>query len=74
MCNDLHTETNPVMDDTLIEAARRVSRRKAKRQAVTVVPAEHVKRSKQLRIVKAFRTLNFDPNYDYKAERRQKRS
>ena len=36
--------------------------------------AEYVKRRKQLRILEVFGTVDFDPKYDYKAERRRKRS
>jgi hypothetical protein len=36
--------------------------------------AEYVKRRKQLRILDAFGTIDFDPKYDYKTERRRKHS
>ena len=36
--------------------------------------AEYVKRRKQLRILEVFGTVDFDPKYDYKAERRRKHS
>ena len=36
--------------------------------------AEHVKRRKQLRILDAFGAFEFDPKYNYKIERRKKRS
>jgi hypothetical protein len=39
---------------------------------VSAALAEYVKRRKQLRIVEVFGTVDFDPNYDYKAERRRK--
>ena len=32
---------------------------------------EYVQRHCQLRILKSFGTVDFDPNYDYKAERRR---
>jgi hypothetical protein len=35
---------------------------------------EDVKRRKQLRILDAFGTFEFDPAYDYKAERRRVKS
>ena len=66
--------TNLALDDRLIEAARRVGGHKTKREAVTAALDEYVKRRKQLRILDAFGTLEFDPKYDYKAERRRKRS
>jgi hypothetical protein len=33
-----------------------------------------VKRRKQLRLLKAFGSVDFDPGYDYKAERRRRYS
>jgi Arc/MetJ family transcription regulator len=66
--------TNLALDDSLIEAARRVGGHKTKKEAVTAALAEYVKRRKQLRILKAFGTVDFNPTYDYKAERRRKHS
>jgi Arc/MetJ family transcription regulator len=66
--------TNLALDDRLIEAARRVGGHKTKREAVTAALDEYVKRRKQLRILDAFGTVKFDPKYDYKADRRRKRS
>ena len=40
----------------------------------TLAAAESVRRRKQFRILKAFGSFDFDPKYDYKAERRRKRS
>ena len=34
---------------------------------------DHAKYCKQLRILKLFGAVDFDPSYDYKAERRRKR-
>ena len=66
--------TNLALDDQLIEEARRVGRHRTKKAAVTAALAEYVQRRKQLRIFKAFGAFDFDPNYDYKAGRRGKRS
>jgi len=66
--------TNLALDDALIEQARRAGRHKTKKEAVTAALAEYVKRRKQLRILEAFGSLEFDPKYNYKAERRRKRS
>ena len=66
--------TNLALDDALIEQARRAGRHKTKKEAVTAALAEYVKRRKQLRILKAFGSVAFDPKYNYKAERRRKRS
>lgn len=74
MCNNLHMATNLALDDKLIEEARRAGRHRTKKDAVTAALAEYVKRRKQLRILDAFGTFEFDPAYDYKAERRRYRS
>jgi len=66
--------TNLALDDRLIEEARRAGRHKTKREAVSAALAEYVQRRKQLRILDAFGTLDFDPKYNYKIERRRKRS
>ena len=74
MCDNLHIATNLALDDHLIEAARQAGGHKTKKEAVTAALDEYVKRRKQLLILDAFGTFEFDPKYDYKAERRRKRS
>ena len=66
--------TNLALDDRLIEAARRAGGHKTKKEAVSAALNEYVQRRNQQRILKAFGTINFDPTYNYKAERRKKRS
>jgi Arc/MetJ family transcription regulator len=65
--------TNLAIDDKLIEEARRIGGHKTKKAAVTTALEEYVQRNKQRRILEAFGTFDFDPAYDYKAERRRKR-
>jgi Arc/MetJ family transcription regulator len=74
VCDNPHIATNLALDDDVIEEARRAGRHKTKKDAVTAALAEYVQRRKQLRILKAFGSVDFDPKYDYKAERRRKRS
>ena len=74
LCKQIHMATNLALDDRLIEEARQVGRDETKREAVSAALAEYVKRRKQLRILKAFGTVDFDPKYDYKVERRRKHS
>jgi len=66
--------TNLALDDRLIEEARRAGGHKTKKEAVTAALAEYVRHRKQLRLLKAFGSFDFDPNYDYKAERSRGRS
>src|SRR5271165_5423149 len=66
--------TNLALDDRLIEEARTVGGHKTKKDAVTAALAEYIQRRKQMRIVNLFGTIDYDPHYDYKAERRRKRA
>ena len=67
--NSLHMATNLNLDAKLVEGARRVGRHKTKKEAVSAALVEYVGRRKQLRILPAFGTVEFDPKYDYKTER-----
>ena len=73
MCNALHMATNLAIDDRLIEEARKSGKHKTKKEAVTTALREYIQRHRQRRILEAFGTFDFDPSYDYKAERRRKR-
>jgi Arc/MetJ family transcription regulator len=73
MCKNPNMATNLTLDDDLIEEARRVGRHKTKKDAVTAALVEYVRRRKRLSVLKAFGTVDFDPKYDYKAERRRGR-
>lgn len=74
MCNTLHMATNLAIDEGLIEAARQAGKHRTKKEAVTAALDEYIRRRRQLRILDSFGTVDFDPAYDYKAERRKKRS
>jgi Bacterial antitoxin of type II TA system, VapB len=65
--------TNLALDDALIEEARKIGGHKTKKEAVTAALQEYVQRRKRMSILKLFGTIDYDPNYDYKAERRRKR-
>jgi hypothetical protein len=58
----------------LIEAAKKLGGHKTKKAAVTAALDEYVRRLKRQQAVEAFGTFDFDPSYDYKAERRAKRA
>ncbi len=64
--------TNLALDDKLIEAARRIGKHKTKKEAVTTALEEYVRYRKQLRILRLAGTIDYDPGYDYKAERGEK--
>ena len=63
--------TNLALDDHLIEEARRAGGHKTKKEAVTAALDAYVRRHKQMQILDAFGTVDFDPAYNYKAERQR---
>ena len=66
--------TNLAIDDRLIEEARRSGGHRTKKEAVTAALDEYIKRRKQRKMLDQFGTFAFDPEYDYKGERRRRRS
>jgi len=65
--------TNLALDDRLIEQARRIGKHKTKKDAVTAALREYIQHRRQLDILDLAGAIDFDPSYDYKAERRRKR-
>jgi hypothetical protein len=61
--------TNLSIDPKLIERARKVSGERTKAAAVTKALQEFVARREQKHVVELFGKLEWDPGYDYKAER-----
>ncbi len=73
MCNALPMLTNVSLDHVLLETARRIGKHRTKKQAAVAALTEYVQRRRQLEILQLFGTVDFDPSYDYKTERRKKR-
>jgi Arc/MetJ family transcription regulator len=65
--------TNLAVDDSLIEEARRIGHHKTKKEAVTAALSEYIAHRKRLEILASFGTVDFDPKYNYKADRKRKR-
>lgn len=65
--------TNLALDDRLIERARRIGGHRTKKDAVTAALEEYVQRRRQQRILELVGTIDYDPDYDYKASRRRRR-
>ncbi|MBT6276584.1 MAG: type II toxin-antitoxin system VapB family antitoxin [Chromatiales bacterium] len=61
--------TNLSIDPTLLERAVEISGETTKKGAVTKALQEFIARREQQEIAKLFGTLDWDPDYDYKAER-----
>jgi putative antitoxin of VapBC-like toxin-antitoxin system len=56
----------------LIETAKNLGGHKTKKVAVTAALEEYVLRRKRQQAVEAFGTIDFDPTYDYKADRKRR--
>lgn len=63
--------TNLAIDDKLIEAARRIGHTRRKEAVITAL-SEYIAHRKRLEILDLFGTVDCDPTYDYKAERRKR--
>ena len=63
--------TNIAIDDKLIEDARRIGKKPTKKAAVTEALQEYIQRRKQIRILDLFGSIDYDPKYDYKAQRKR---
>jgi Arc/MetJ family transcription regulator len=61
--------TNLAIDPALIERAVKVSGEKTKKAAVTRALEEFIARRAQRRLVELMGKLEWDADYDYKAER-----
>lgn len=65
--------TNLAIDDKLIEEAQALGHHKTKKAAVTAALDEYIRRHKQAEVIKLFGTVDFDPEWDYRAARKRKR-
>ena len=72
LCRLFFVPTNLALDDALVAEAKRLGRHRSKRAAVNEALAEYVARRRQQRIVDLFGKLEWDPDYDYKAERKRR--
>jgi Arc/MetJ family transcription regulator len=61
--------TNLELDDALVTEAKKLGNHKTKRAAVNEALKEYVARRKRRRVLSLFGKLDWEPDYDYKAER-----
>jgi len=66
--------TNLAIDDRLIEEAQKLGHHRTKKDTVTAALGEYIQRRKQQGILSLFGTIEYDQAYDYKRERRGKRT
>jgi Arc/MetJ family transcription regulator len=63
--------TNLALDDRLIKEAVKLGEHKTKREAVNTALEEYIKQKKRMRILDLMGTIDFRPDWDYKADRRR---
>ena len=61
--------TNLQLDDKLIQKALKLGGHKTKKAAVSTALMEYVQHLEQKKILSMFRTVIYDPEYDYKKQR-----
>lgn len=63
--------TNLAIDDRLLEEAQRIGGHRTRKATVTEALEEYIQHRKQAKILSLFGTLDLDPEYDYKKQRRK---
>lgn len=72
LCETPHMATNLDIEPELLEKAVEVSGERTKTAAVRRALEEYIARREQRRVVELFGALDWDRDYDYKAERSQR--
>jgi len=63
--------TNLAIDDNLLEEARIIGKHATKKAVVNEALAEYIQRRKQAEIINLFHSIEYDPDYDYKIQRKK---
>jgi putative antitoxin of VapBC-like toxin-antitoxin system len=63
--------TNLAIDDALLEQARRIGGHRTKKATVTEALVEYIQRRRQAKTIALFGTIDVDPRYHYRAQRRR---
>ncbi len=71
MCETMCMATNLAIDDALLEQARQAGGHRTKKATVTEALEEYIRRRRQANVLELFGQIDFDPAYDYKAQRRR---
>ncbi len=64
--------TNLALDDRLVDEALRIGGKTTKKDTVTEALQEYIARRKQAGVVELFGSVDYDPKYDYKKQRRRR--
>ena len=63
--------TNLQLDDRLIERAVKLGKHKTKKAAVNRALKEYVEHLEQQKLLSLFGSVDYDPGYDYKKQRKR---
>jgi Arc/MetJ family transcription regulator len=63
--------TNLQLEDRLIERAVKLGKHKTKRAAVTQALKEYIEHLEQQKILALFGNVEYDPDFDYKKQRKR---
>ena len=64
--------TNLAIDDQLVEDARLIGFHRTQKAVVTEALIEYIQRRKQVEIIHLFGTIEYEPDYNYKEQRKVK--
>jgi len=64
--------TNLALDDRLLEEALKIGGKATKKETVTEALREYINRRKQAGVLELFGSVDYDPAYDYKKQRRRR--
>jgi hypothetical protein len=63
--------TNLAIDDKLLEEARIIGKHATKKAVVNEALKEYIQRRKQVDIIDLFHSVDYEPGYDYKKQRKR---
>lgn len=64
--------TNLGLDDRLLEEALKIGGKATKKETVTEALQEYINRRKQSAVLELFGSVDYDPRYSYKKQRRRR--
>ncbi|MEX0272167.1 type II toxin-antitoxin system VapB family antitoxin [Leptolyngbyaceae cyanobacterium UHCC 1019] len=64
-------KTNIEIDPMLIQEALTLGEHQTEKIVIEAALQEYIQRRKQLKVLELFGTIDYDPDYDYKQQRRQ---
>ena len=72
MCEYSHMATNLAIDDNLLLEALRIGGHSTKKATVTEALQEYILRRRRAKLIELVGTIDLEPGYDYKAQRRRR--